>query len=247
MPGAAEVTITEFLADGWLRIKYANVLGYCIGRNIKYYRAPPPVVPEIVLDGQRVKVTLDYAQLQTQFASDSSFLKYHKILIVDDDDPANIVLTAGRYGHGIGMSQRGAQQMAKLGMSYKEILGFYYNGTVLTEGDSTSTEPLPVVTPQITPVPTPAPTGDIEPTPAPTVGGNVGIVTTNNLIAEVYAQPDINSTVVGYLPSELAVEVVQDRDDGWVQIRYLQLSGYILDDYLDFEGTKEDFDQTYPQ
>lgn len=35
-------------------------------------------------------------------------------------------IQARRYGHGMGMSQRGAMQMAKVGYSYDEILGFYY-------------------------------------------------------------------------------------------------------------------------
>ena len=33
------------------------------------------------------------------------------------------------YGHGIGMSQNGANEMAKTGMSYKEILTYFYPGT----------------------------------------------------------------------------------------------------------------------
>ncbi|MBQ9941923.1 MAG: hypothetical protein IJP03_02830, partial [Christensenellaceae bacterium] len=41
-------------------------------------------------------------------------------------------VTNRRYGHGVGMSQRGAQTMAKsYGMTYKEILAFYYDGTYL--------------------------------------------------------------------------------------------------------------------
>ena len=38
---------------------------------------------------------------------------------------ANWVLQARRYGHGVGMSQRGAMQMASLGYTYDQILGFY--------------------------------------------------------------------------------------------------------------------------
>ena len=33
------------------------------------------------------------------------------------------------YGHGVGMSQYGANEMAKLGYNYKEILKYYYKGT----------------------------------------------------------------------------------------------------------------------
>lgn len=36
-----------------------------------------------------------------------------------------------RTGHGVGMSQRGAKAMAKAGKTYKEILAFYYPGTVI--------------------------------------------------------------------------------------------------------------------
>lgn len=37
-------------------------------------------------------------------------------------------LTARRFGHGVGMSQRGAQQMANEGFAYDQILEFYYPG-----------------------------------------------------------------------------------------------------------------------
>ncbi len=40
-------------------------------------------------------------------------------------------LTNRRWGHGIGMSQRGAQQRASEGQKYTEILSFYFPGTAL--------------------------------------------------------------------------------------------------------------------
>lgn len=41
-----------------------------------------------------------------------------------------VVLTRG-FGHGVGMSQYGAEGMAKNGYNYKEILGHYYQGTTI--------------------------------------------------------------------------------------------------------------------
>ena len=38
----------------------------------------------------------------------------------------------GGYGHGVGLSQNGANTMAKQGMSYVDILRFYYTGAELT-------------------------------------------------------------------------------------------------------------------
>ncbi|MDD5953349.1 MAG: stage II sporulation protein D [Oscillospiraceae bacterium] len=42
------------------------------------------------------------------------------------------------YGHGVGMSQYGANAMAKDGARYDEILSWYYPGTELVKGKSTS-------------------------------------------------------------------------------------------------------------
>lgn len=39
----------------------------------------------------------------------------------------------GGYGHGAGMSQNGAQGMAKEGTGYRQILQFFYDGTEITE------------------------------------------------------------------------------------------------------------------
>ena len=41
----------------------------------------------------------------------------------------NIYITTKGYGHGVGMSQWGANEMAKLGYKYKEILSYYYQNT----------------------------------------------------------------------------------------------------------------------
>lgn len=38
----------------------------------------------------------------------------------------NIEITTKGYGHGVGMSQHGANNMAKLGFNYEEILKYYY-------------------------------------------------------------------------------------------------------------------------
>lgn len=44
----------------------------------------------------------------------------------------NIEISCIGYGHGVGMSQWGANAMAKSGKSYKDILEHYYNGTSIT-------------------------------------------------------------------------------------------------------------------
>lgn len=45
----------------------------------------------------------------------------------------NVVITCNGYGHGVGMSQWGADAMAKEGHDYKDILKHYYQGTDVTK------------------------------------------------------------------------------------------------------------------
>ena len=47
------------------------------------------------------------------------------------EDYSGWYLTSRRYGHGIGLSQRGAQERARAAQPYTEILSFYYVGTTL--------------------------------------------------------------------------------------------------------------------
>ena len=48
-----------------------------------------------------------------------------------DKTTNGFVLTARRYGHGVGMSQRGAQYMGSIGYEYDQITGFYFPGCTL--------------------------------------------------------------------------------------------------------------------
>lgn len=52
-------------------------------------------------------------------------------LVSEDKDGA--VIKGGGFGHGIGMSQYGAQSMAESGMNFEQILGFYYEGAALID------------------------------------------------------------------------------------------------------------------
>lgn len=48
-----------------------------------------------------------------------------------EEQPEQIVLHGGGFGHGIGMSQNGANEMAKQGMQYEEILKIFYCGVTI--------------------------------------------------------------------------------------------------------------------
>ena len=48
-------------------------------------------------------------------------------------DENNIIITTNGYGHGVGMSQYGANALAKSGYNYEEILKHYYQNTNITK------------------------------------------------------------------------------------------------------------------
>ena len=45
----------------------------------------------------------------------------------------SVTFTTYGYGHGVGMSQYGADSMAKRGFDYEEILKHYYKGAAVKE------------------------------------------------------------------------------------------------------------------
>lgn len=49
----------------------------------------------------------------------------------NDNGVHRFKIYGGGYGHGVGMSQNGAQGMAKSGMGYEDILKFYYDGVTI--------------------------------------------------------------------------------------------------------------------
>ena len=52
-----------------------------------------------------------------------------------DPQPFGVFIFNGRgWGHGVGMSQWGAYHMAQLGYNYQDIIDFYYNNTLISEG-----------------------------------------------------------------------------------------------------------------
>ena len=51
-----------------------------------------------------------------------------KIFIVDD----NVNITTRGYGHGVGMSQYGANYLANKGYNYQDILKYYYQNIEIT-------------------------------------------------------------------------------------------------------------------
>ena len=65
------------------------------------------------------------------------------ISTVEKQEDGTYLLSGGGYGHGLGMSQNGANGMAKAGMGYQDILNYFYQDiTVETIGEMEGKETL---------------------------------------------------------------------------------------------------------
>lgn len=148
-------------------------------------------------------------------------------------------IEARRYGHGVGMSQRGAEWMARqYGKSYEEILKFYYPGMEL--GVRTAApEPLPTLNVELISTPAPKPTNTPRPTMMPVTQelpegawyaavGNIEDNSTLNLRVE----PNMDSDVRMRMVKGQRLIVLRRVADGWVEVKTDTADGYVLEAYL---------------
>ena len=147
-----------------------------------------------------------------------------------------------RYGHGVGMSQRGAQTMAgSHGKTWREIIDFYYPGITLQkinwdQPELTAIEALPegfgAARPEPTPTPTPAPL------PALQGGEYYAAVALGDASSSLNMRklPSTGSQVLTQLTNGQRVIVMSAADaEGWVQIKTVEFTGYCKLEYLKAE------------
>lgn len=123
-------------------------------------------------------------------------------------------LTLARYGHGVGMSQRGAQQMANEGKSYKQIINFYFDGCSMPTVDLKRDELTKYVPMSSTPIAS-------------------GTVTSSSLT--VRADTSTSSKKLGSLVKGAVVDVYSDLG-GWLCIVYNGSVGYVSSAYVTLDN-----------
>lgn len=106
-------------------------------------RGPGDVAIQITATGDKGSVTVETEnKIRTALAGDyeierqdGSKSKCSKLLpsafITIEKSGNTFVISGGGFGHGIGMSQNGANQMAKQGKNYREILKLFYQGVTI--------------------------------------------------------------------------------------------------------------------
>ena len=164
-----------------------------------------------------------------------------ELVSVRRDNEKGFVIELRRYGHGVGMSQRGAQTMAgDYAKTWLEILGFYYPGMLLERIDWNSPELQPIeklpdsvgrARPEPTPQPTPAPLPKLEEGEAYAV---VALDSSNYL--NMRAEAGTHSPVLTQLANGRRIIVCGEADhDGWVPVKTAEYSGFVKIEYLKAE------------
>ena len=165
-------------------------------------------------------------------------------LITVTDIGSAYMIESRRYGHGVGMSQRGAEQMAgKHGMKYDEILSFYYPGMILAQYELPQES---VQTPDMMMMATPAPTPS--PTPRPTLmpvtegkipkGSYLAIVTniSEDSSLNLREAPNMSAEVIRRLYKNQKLIVMNVSRDGWAHVKTDVIEGYVRNEYLQSVG-----------
>ncbi len=191
----------------------------------------PEELPEPVL------VTLDLFPL-VEKALNLSINSGSNELITVNETLTAFALESRRFGHGVGMSQRGAQCMAGLyRWNYEQILRFYYPGMQLETVNYTSSLQ-PKLDARFLATPGPAAT----PTPRPTVmpvlstpGPQEYKVKVTNIGENSYlnmrAQPSTQSDVIRllYYGQEL---IVTHEDGDWLTVHTDDLNGFVMKEFV---------------
>ncbi len=160
------------------------------------------------------------------------------------EDESSFTIEARRYGHGVGMSQRGAQWMAgHYNMHYEEILGFYYPGMELRQYSQqkrsyTTVDEAFALTPAPAPSPTPRPT--LMPATQPVMDGQWYAEVTE--IAEdsslnLRAEPSLNADILMRIYKGQRLLVLERcPQEGWVHVKTDAAEGYVMESYLSHEN-----------
>ncbi len=163
----------------------------------------------------------------------------NEIITVRETD-TSFVLESRRFGHGVGMSQRGAEWMAQTeNVTFDKILQFYYPQMKLVKMVGQAT-PLPPVdaaflaTPGPPATPTPRPT--LMPvTQTPTPGQWQAKVTKigENSTLNMRGEPSLVGPVIRQLYFGQILLVLEELPDGWLKVKTDVMEGYVMASFVE--------------
>ena len=205
-----------------------------------------PVNLPFVPLGEQIAIDVPiFPVAEEAFALDISSNYENEIWCVVEEEN-EFVIEARRYGHGVGMSQRGAQWMAsEYDKTYQEILSFYYPGMGLIQfpeqerNFARAEEALSAVA---GPAPTPTPRPTLMPISAQLNTGEWYAAVTeiaDDSSLNLRAEPSLNAQILMRLYKGQRLIVIQKAEDGWVHVKTDSAEGYVLEKYLTKEHAEK--------
>ena len=202
--------------------------------------APTPVYGEYEAVAEPATVTIELFPGGVRALNLSIYGADNEMITLAETD-THFVLEARRYGHGVGMSQRGAQWMAgKYGKLFHEILAFYYPGMTLRRvqaGDPV----LPTAQPELANSPAPPATPTPRPTLMPVTADQLpegaylasveGIDDDSSL--NLRAEPNTAAEILMRLYKHQQLIVLESCEDpAWVKVKTDVIEGYVMVSFL---------------
>lgn len=187
-----------------------------------------------------VRIDLDYFELVEPQLNLSINRNPNELVTVRETDTA-FVLEARRYGHGVGLSQRGAEWMARTyDWTYEQILRFYYPGIALRTLDAKAADARAPLDASFLSTPGPKPTA----TPRPTLMPRTQTPAPDQWVAAVHGvsrnstlnlrdQPNLNGKVLTQLFYGQELLVLEALEDGWLRVRTDVLEGYVMEQFVE--------------
>lgn len=163
----------------------------------------------------------------------------NEILTIAETE-SSFIVEARRYGHGVGMSQRGAQWMAgHYGWPYEDILKFYYPGIKLQHVNTAATPQPPVSADYLTtpgPAATPTPRPTLMPATTALENGEWRVKVTQigtNSSLNLRQKPNTSSDILRVLYYGQELIASERLADGWIKVKTDVIEGYVMEKFVE--------------
>ncbi|MDR1598820.1 MAG: SpoIID/LytB domain-containing protein [Oscillospiraceae bacterium] len=139
-------------------------------------------------------------------------------------------LTARRYGHGVGLSQYGAQQMANTGYDYLSIMGFYFPGATLVRHSYTAS--------LLSGGAVAAANGASAESAAAASNSISAVVSLNDPTSRLNLRksPKPTADVLAKIPNGSTIQVQSADTSGWLKAAYGGATGYIMTQFVKYSS-----------
>ncbi len=152
----------------------------------------------------------------------------------------SFVIESRRYGHGVGMSQRGAEWMAfKHNFTFAQILQFYYPEMTLVKMRAQATPQPPIdaaflATPGPPATPTPRPTVmPLSQTPGPGQWQAKVTLIAENSTLNLRGEPSLMGPVIRQLYYGQKLLVLEELPEGWLKVKTDAIEGFVMASFVE--------------